>query len=146
MFTLRKLSILGLLLCSTVLVTAVPDLATPTSAAPRVSAVSASLQSNTVTITGSRFQPGSRVTLTLVGVISSRERAVFVVLARRSTLAQYATTGCPGPGMGPGCSRPNPQAGTISIRMRLARARQAANLMVFYRSAGRTGLEAVNAG
>jgi len=144
MFT-RELSIVGLLLCSAVLVAAVPELATPASAAPRVSAVSASLQSHSVLVTGSQFQPGGKVTLTLVNVVSSKERAVFVVLARRSTRAQYATIACPGPGMAPGCSLPNPKAGTISVHMRLSRARQASNLMVFYRSGGRTGLEAVSA-
>ena len=152
MITSRRLSILGLALCITAAGATAPALArhvAAASAAPTVAVVGHvsthyvkshnpegyAVHQMTLRITGSNFVPGGRVTIALVNI------RTWEIVAKGSTYAEFAIRQCSWTIRD--CSEPNPRAGTIDYRLRLSSAPAAANLVMLYRSAGRTGMHGV---
>jgi hypothetical protein len=99
----------------------------------------ATLQSQTLHLTGSNFKPGGKVSIALVNT-----RAMKLV-AKGSTYAEDAVIWAMCPWDYGLCSKPNPNEGTISYTMHLKRAMAASDLELLYRSAGQTRLQEVTA-
>jgi hypothetical protein len=137
MFNPSKRSILGLVFCTGMVGAMASQSGTPVAAAHAPVAVDATLQSQTLRVTGSNFNPGSRVAIALVNT------RTWKMVARGSTYAQFAIRQCSWTIRD--CSEPNPAAGTVSYTMYLKHLLKASNLHVLYRSAGVTGSQAVRA-
>jgi len=97
----------------------------------------ATLQSQTLHVTGLNFSPGGKVAIALVNTRTMK------LVAKGSTHAQLAIRQCAWTIRD--CSEPNPAAGTISYTMHLKRAMSASDLELLYRSAGKTRSQTVKA-
>jgi hypothetical protein len=137
MFNPSKRSLLGLVFCTGMVGAMAATSASPASAAPAAVTVNATLQTQTLKVTGSHFAPGSKVAIALVNT------RTWKMVATGSTYAQFAIRQCSWTIRD--CSEPNPAAGTISYVMHLKHLFKASNLHVLYRSAGLTGSHAVRA-
>jgi hypothetical protein len=136
MFNPSKRSLLALALCTGMIGAMAATSASPASAAPAAVTVNATLQTQTLKVTGSNFVPGSKVAIAVVNT------STWKMVATGSTYAQFAVRQC-SPLPYPNCSEPNPLAGSISYSMHLKAVAKASDLHVLYRSAGKTGSQAV---
>lgn len=137
MLTPSKRTILGLALCTGMVGAMASQTDTPVLAAHAPITMDATLQSQTLQVTGSHFTPGSRVEIALVNT------RTWKMVATGSTYAQLAIRQCSRTIRD--CSESNPAAGTVTYTLQLQHLLKASNLQVLYRSAGHSGSHAVRA-